>query len=135
MELGGQLYSPAALSPEKECLVPSGWRLGGPQSRSGMEAVAKKKNPCPYRESKPGPPARSLVTILTEIFRLLHIICKTQKLEIKLLYFIYEFSVDPDTTGSRGFTSTPPCLRDLVHTHRTNFTLGQRMQGNKRMGF
>jgi hypothetical protein len=34
MEVSGQLHAPAALPPEKEHMVPTGWRLGGPQSRS-----------------------------------------------------------------------------------------------------
>jgi hypothetical protein len=33
--------------------------------RANMDAVAKKKGPCPYRESNPGRSACSLVTILS----------------------------------------------------------------------
>jgi hypothetical protein len=40
-------------------------RLGGPQSRSG--GIGKEQNLSSYRESNPGHPARSLVTILTEL--------------------------------------------------------------------
>jgi hypothetical protein len=39
--------------------------------RAGLEAVEKRKIPIPCRESNPGRPPRSLVTILTELFRLL----------------------------------------------------------------
>jgi hypothetical protein len=35
--------------------------------RAGLDAVAKRKIPCPSPESKPGRPARSLAIILTEI--------------------------------------------------------------------
>jgi len=36
-------------------------------SRAGLDAVAKRKNPCPCRESNPGRTAFSLVTILVEL--------------------------------------------------------------------
>jgi hypothetical protein len=35
--------------------------------RAGLDAVARRKNPSPCRESNAGRPARSLVTILTEL--------------------------------------------------------------------
>jgi hypothetical protein len=35
--------------------------------RVGLNAVARRKSPSPCRESNPGRPARSLVTILTEV--------------------------------------------------------------------
>jgi len=34
---------------------------------AGLDAVAKTTNPCSCRESNPGRPASSLVTILTEL--------------------------------------------------------------------
>jgi hypothetical protein len=47
------------------------WIGGWICSRASLyTAVAKKKNPIPCRESNPGLPARSLVTILTELPRL-----------------------------------------------------------------
>jgi len=39
--------------------------------RAGLDAVAKRKIICPCQESKPGHPARSLVTVLTELSHLL----------------------------------------------------------------
>jgi hypothetical protein len=44
--------------------------------RAGLDtAVVKRKNPCPYRESNPSRPGRSLVTILTEVPRLhMHVV-------------------------------------------------------------
>jgi len=45
-----------------------GRKLGGPQT--SLNAVAKNKYPCPYREQNPGRPARSPVTTLTELSRL-----------------------------------------------------------------
>jgi len=39
--------------------------------RAGLDAVAKRKNPCSCREPNPGSPAHSLVTILTELSLLL----------------------------------------------------------------
>jgi hypothetical protein len=41
--------------------------------RAGLDAEVKWRNPCPCRESNPARPAPSLVTILTELTRLLHI--------------------------------------------------------------
>jgi hypothetical protein len=38
--------------------------------RAGLDAVAKKENPCPCRESNPGRPVRCLVTVPTELSRL-----------------------------------------------------------------
>jgi len=35
--------------------------------RAGLAAVAKRRIPFPYRESKPGRPDRSLVTILATV--------------------------------------------------------------------
>jgi len=45
---------------------------GGPQSRSGRSGEEKKLWSC--RESNHGRPANSLVTILTELFRLLYLL-------------------------------------------------------------
>jgi hypothetical protein len=39
--------------------------------RAGLDAVAKRKTLYPCRDSNPGRPVRSLVTILTELSRLL----------------------------------------------------------------
>jgi hypothetical protein len=41
--------------------------------RIGLGAVAKRKIPCHYRESNPIRPARSLVTILTDIYIYIYI--------------------------------------------------------------
>jgi len=63
MEVSGQFLALAALPPEKEPTVPLGWEAElGPGA--GLDAVAKRR-PCPCRESNPGNPAHSLVTILT----------------------------------------------------------------------
>jgi len=35
--------------------------------RAGLEAVASRKNPSPYRKSNPGRPTPRLVTTLTEV--------------------------------------------------------------------
>jgi hypothetical protein len=39
-------------------------------SRAGLDAVAKKKNPCLCRESNPGRPSHSLDITVTELSRL-----------------------------------------------------------------
>jgi hypothetical protein len=38
--------------------------------RAGLDAVARRKIPCPCQKPSPSRQARSLVTILTELFRL-----------------------------------------------------------------
>jgi hypothetical protein len=56
MEFGGQFYAPAGLPPE---------HVG---HRGGLDAVEERTRP----ESNPCHPARSLVTALTDLPRLLH---------------------------------------------------------------
>jgi hypothetical protein len=63
MEVSGQLHATAALSPGKDCT------LDGPHSLSGWGGEEKEYLPYPWRELNPGHPARSLVTILTELSR------------------------------------------------------------------
>jgi hypothetical protein len=58
MEVSGRLYVPG---------VHWVWVWVGP--RADLHAVAKRKGPCPCRESNLCHPAPSLVTILTELFR------------------------------------------------------------------
>jgi hypothetical protein len=53
-----QLHAPVALPPGTHWI--GSWV--GP--RAHLDAVAKRRIPCPCRESNPGRPARSLVTIL-----------------------------------------------------------------------
>jgi len=47
------------------------WRRRWVGPRDGLDAVVRRKIPNPCRESPPGRPARNLVSILTEIRRLL----------------------------------------------------------------
>jgi hypothetical protein len=56
--------------PGKSHLYPFDRRVGGTQKRSGRRGKEKESFPC--RDSNPGCPARSLVTILTELPRLSH---------------------------------------------------------------
>jgi hypothetical protein len=55
---------PGRFTPGKERTYWIRWWVG---SRAGMDEAAKKENPCPYRESNPGHPGLSLVTLLTEL--------------------------------------------------------------------
>jgi hypothetical protein len=64
-----RLHAPEALSPGKEPPVPTGLEAEGAQSRSGRGSEEKNLYHC--RESNSGCPARSLVTVLTELSRLL----------------------------------------------------------------
>jgi hypothetical protein len=54
--------------------------------RAALDAVGKRRNPSPFRESNPGRPVRSLVTILTELTRLRHI-----KVKVKSVSFLPEY--------------------------------------------
>jgi hypothetical protein len=58
-------------------------RPGGPQNRSGRDSEEKNPPP-PGRDPKPGRPARSLVTILTELPRLLLVKLYPQQLNIEI---------------------------------------------------
>jgi hypothetical protein len=76
MEASGQLNDPAALPPGKEPLYSSlDRRPDGPQSRSGRGGE-ENKNPftAHCQEKKPNRPARSLVTIVTELSRLFDVL-------------------------------------------------------------
>jgi hypothetical protein len=47
---------------------------------AGVDAVVKRKNHCPGRDSKPGRPSHSLVIILTELFRLLSDVVRSRNI-------------------------------------------------------
>jgi hypothetical protein len=69
MEVSVQLDVPAALSPGKN--PGTQWIEDYVGPRAGLDEVMKRKKslPSPYRESNPGCPTRSLVSILTELLR------------------------------------------------------------------
>jgi len=66
MEMSSQLHAPDALDLGKDTLVPTTQEV-----EWGPELVwtqwRREKNHCPYRKPNRGRPARSLVTILTEL--------------------------------------------------------------------
>jgi hypothetical protein len=64
MEVNGQLHAPASLPPRNP--PPPERRLVGTHSRPGRDGEENISLPSSYRESNPGHPARSLVTILTK---------------------------------------------------------------------
>jgi hypothetical protein len=64
MEVSGQLHAPGRFTPGKDPWYPVDRRLGGPQSRSRRGGEKK------YILPPAGRPARSPVTILTELPRL-----------------------------------------------------------------
>jgi hypothetical protein len=70
MEVSGQLHAPDALLPRGKMLYPLDKRMGGPQSRFGSGGEGKNSHDYPSWELRPGRPTRSLVTILTELSRL-----------------------------------------------------------------
>jgi len=68
MEVSGQLHVPTALPQGKRPRYPLDSRLVGP--RADLGAVLKRKNPCPFRELNSCHSARILITIQTELPRL-----------------------------------------------------------------
>jgi hypothetical protein len=66
LDRGESVSRPSRFIPaEKSPRYPLDWRLGGSHSQSG--SGGDKKKPWPCRESNPGRPSRSRVTILTEL--------------------------------------------------------------------
>jgi hypothetical protein len=65
MEVSGHFHSLATLPTWKELPVPTEWETGW--ASEGLDALAKRENPCPCKESNAGHPTHSLVTILTAI--------------------------------------------------------------------
>jgi len=57
MEVSGHNHAPAALVRGSVCCT--NWIGGWMGPRAELDVVAKRKNPCPYRESNTGCPARS----------------------------------------------------------------------------
>jgi hypothetical protein len=70
MEVSGQLYALVSLLPGKEPVVKH-WTGGWVGLRTNLDAVAKRRISYPCREKNPGRPAHNLVTILTELSRVL----------------------------------------------------------------
>jgi hypothetical protein len=66
---GGQPYDTACYTLKERAPV-SHWIGDLVSPRVGLDAVNKRKIPCPCRDSNPGLPSRNLVTILTELSRL-----------------------------------------------------------------
>jgi len=62
-------------------------RLSELQSRSGRDGEEKKSHHCPCRDFNPGRPARSLVTVLTDLHRLvvlgIRVLCNISELWIQ----------------------------------------------------
>jgi hypothetical protein len=78
MQVSGQLHAQSALSPGKSHWYPSDRRLDGPKTQVGRDGEKK-------RESNPGRPDRSIVSVLTELSRLLQ---RTYILKIVHIIFI-----------------------------------------------
>jgi hypothetical protein len=68
MEVSEWLQIPTALAMEKG--TDTNWLGGWMGPRAGLDASVRRRNPSSYQESNSGYPARSLVTILTELPRL-----------------------------------------------------------------
>jgi hypothetical protein len=70
----GQIHAPTLYIRGKNPKYPLDRKLCGPQNRYGR--CGEEEDPCPYWESNLGRPARSLVTILTELSLILSERCK-----------------------------------------------------------
>jgi len=108
MEVSGQLHSMAALSPGKEpsALIRQevGWATESVWTRWWS------KIPAPCRDTNPGRPARSLVTMLTDLSRLsLNAFFTTLRtlLDLKFIYCRYKSTVAKLTA-----LPIPRCIRD-----------------------
>jgi outer membrane translocation and assembly module TamA len=70
MDVSGEFYAPADLTPGKDPRCPLDRKMqGGSQSRYGY-GREKISLPYSYQESNTSPPPRSLVTTMTELRRL-----------------------------------------------------------------
>jgi len=65
------------------------WKAGGVSV--GLDAEVKRKSLCPSRESNFGRPARNLIAILTELYRLLP---RSLPTEILLSLLVLSFSIE-----------------------------------------
>jgi hypothetical protein len=97
MEGSDQLHASAAIPPAKELPAPTEWATHWVSSRADLNAVAKRKNSiiAPCRELNPGLPARSLVTIVTELPRLLFHFNPVVQIAISQLHTLTEKSRSP----------------------------------------
>jgi hypothetical protein len=87
MELSGQLHAVAALSASKKTFLPIDRRLFGHQSWSGMDAEEKGLWSC--RASNPGHSARSLVTVLAELYLTAKVVHVIHPPGIEISFFIW----------------------------------------------
>jgi hypothetical protein len=83
MEVSGQLHVPSRFT-SREGALGTHWIGDSVDPRVGLDAMAKRKNPCPCGEPSPGRLARGLVTVLTELSQL-HCwdstLCKREKFD------------------------------------------------------
>jgi len=87
MEVSGQLHGPASLTPGTEPRYPLD-RLSGFQSRSVRGGEERKFHHCPRRKLKPLPPARSLVSLLTEFSRLPRVPENLKNVSVRIWKFL-----------------------------------------------
>jgi hypothetical protein len=86
-----QPHYPRAKRPQ----CPLNRRPGGP--RTGLDAMAKRKDSYPYRESNQSRPARSLVAILTELPQFWKLMIMKNTFFFFFLFLVmYHFSCDKE---------------------------------------
>jgi hypothetical protein len=71
--------------------------------RTGLDVMANEKSSCPYRESNPCRPARSLVTMLTEISRLLIRLQVVSVVQVSRTEFCVKFQFPPCILHTRMY--------------------------------
>jgi hypothetical protein len=105
-------------------------RLGGPHISSGCRGEEKNSNHCTCVELNPGRPARSLVSILTKLSRLLW--CHhTKAIAIALLEDFHNWAftifkwlhINPNHTTNRGSPLETPTVLVWVHVVSENISL------------
>jgi hypothetical protein len=80
---------PSRFTPRKKA-PGTHWIRGLVDPRAGLEVVAKREEFLPRREPNPGRPARSLVTVMTEVSRFLCIITVDGRIDKNRVLFHYD---------------------------------------------
>jgi hypothetical protein len=112
MEVSGKFHDPAALPSGKQPRYPLDRKLGGLQNRSGRSSEETKSL------FLPGLPARSLVTLLTELSRLLDTVYKLSQVVFKQRGDVCCLALHA-RRQLNTMTSPAPCSRGFV-TRYTN---------------
>jgi hypothetical protein len=96
---------------------------------ASRNVMAKRKTPCPYRKSKLGHPARSLVTMLTELRQLLFLAQINVKIRFTEIITLLHFS-DNSVGIALGYGLDDRDSRVRFPAGAGNFSLHNRVQNS-----